>query len=396
MNKITLGTNGKLVVPDQPTIPFIIGDGNGKEIIPAMMEVIDTAVRKVYGTKRQIKWKEALAGENAFKQTGSYLPKETIEKLQHYLVSIKGPLVAPIQQSNASLNIALYQALQLYACIRPVRWYQGVLAPVLAPEKINMTIFRENTEDVYCGVEWHGQSDESKKVAIFLKEELGVQKIDLLKNTSIGIKAISQEATNRVVRAACHYALKSKLPSVTIVHNANMLDATEGDFRRWAHKLIDEEFADAIASKKLIVKDKQIDSFAQNVLICPEDYSVIVTTNQNGDFISNQLAGMVGGNSIVPKANINFETGHAIFEGVKGTVPELVGKNIADPCSLILSGVMLLEYIGWDEAASLIKRSIEKCFEDSLAVYDLARFMPRGKARSTFEFTHDIIERINI
>ncbi len=396
MNKITLGTNGKLVVPDQPTIPFIIGDGNGKEIIPAMMEVIDTAVRKIYGTKRQIKWKEALAGENAFKQTGSYLPKETIEKLQHYLVSIKGPLVAPIQQSNASLNIALYQALQLYACIRPVRWYQGVLAPVLAPEKINMTIFRENTEDVYCGVEWHGQSDESKKVAIFLKEELGVQKIDLLKNTSIGIKAISQEATNRVVRAACHYALESKLPSVTIVHNANMLDATEGDFRRWAHKLIDEEFADAIASKKLIVKDKQIDSFAQNVLICPEDYSVIVTTNQNGDFISNQLAGMVGGNSIVPKANINFETGHAIFEGVKGTVPELVGKNIADPCSLILSGVMLLEYIGWDEAASLIKRSIEKCFEDSLAVYDLARFMPRGKARSTFEFTHDIIERINI
>ena len=395
MNRITKDLNGNLLVPDQPTIPYITGDGVGKEITPSMMEIVDSAVRKVYGTKRQIKWKEVLAGENAFKQTGSWLPDETLEKFQYYMVGIKGPLTTPIGEGIRSLNVALRQTLDLYVCLRPIRWYLGIITPILAPEKVNMTVFRENTEDIYAGIEWEAGTPEAQKLCKFLQEEMGVKSIRFPESSSFGVKPISREGTERLVRAACQYAIDNHLPSVTLVHKGNIMKYTEGGFRRWGYELAEREFGEAIASKRLVIKDCIADAFLQNTLLCPEDYSVIATPNLNGDYISDQLAAMVGGIGIAPGANINYVTGHAIFEATHGTAPILVGKNVANPCSLILSAVMMLQYMGWDEAATLISRSLERCFEDSRATFDLARFMPRGVSRSTTEFTRDVIERIN-
>ena len=395
MNKITKAKDGKLIVPDQPTIPYITGDGVGKEITPSMMEIVDTAVRKVYGTKRQIKWKEVLAGENAFKQTGSWLPDETLEKFKEYLLGIKGPLTTPIGEGIRSINVALRQTLDLYVCLRPIRWYQGIITPILAPEKVNMTVFRENTEDIYTGIEWAAGTPEAEKFYKFLKDDMGVTNIRFPDSSAFGVKVVSREGTERLVRAACQYAIEHQLPSVTLVHKGNIMKYTEGAFRRWGFELAEREFAEAIASKKLVIKECLADAFLQNTLLSPQDYSVIATLNLNGDYISDQLAAMVGGIGIAPGANINYDTGHAIFEATHGTAPTLIGKNVANPCSLILSAVMMLEYMGWDEAATLISRSLERCFEDSLATFDLARFMPRGVSRSTTEFTHDVIERIN-
>ena len=395
MNRITKIPFGRLIIPDQPAIPYITGDGVGKEITPSMLEIVDTAVRKVYKTKRQIKWKEVLAGENAFKQTGDWLPEETIEKFQYYTIGIKGPLTTPVGEGIRSLNVALRQKLDLYVCLRPIRWYPGIITPIVAPEKVNMTVFRENTEDIYAGIEWAAGSHEAKKICKFLQEEMGVTSIRFPGTSAFGVKPISREGTERLVRAACQYAIDNHLPSVTLVHKGNIMKYTEGGFRKWGYELAEKEFAAAIASGKLIIKDCIADAFLQNTLLCPEEYSVIATPNLNGDYISDQLAAMVGGIGIAPGANINYNTGHAIFEATHGTAPALAGKNEANPCSLILSAVMMLQYMGWDEAASLINRSLEQCFKDSRATHDLARFMPEGISRSTTEFTQDVIKRIN-
>ena len=346
MNRITKIPFGRLIIPDQPAIPYITGDGVGKEITPSMLEIVDTAVRKVYKTKRQIKWKEVLAGENAFKQTGDWLPEETIEKFQYYTIGIKGPLTTPVGEGIRSLNVALRQKLDLYVCLRPIRWYPGIITPIVAPEKVNMTVFRENTEDIYAGIEWAAGSHEAKKICKFLQEEMGVTSIRFPGTSAFGVKPISREGTERLVRAACQYAIDNHLPSVTLVHKGNIMKYTEGGFRKWGYELAEKEFAAAIASGKLIIKDCIADAFLQNTLLCPEEYSVIATPNLNGDYISDQLAAMVGGIGIAPGANINYNTGHAIFEATHGTAPALAGKNEANPCSLILSAVMMLQYMG--------------------------------------------------
>ena len=282
MNRITKDADGRLIIPDQPTIPYITGDGVGKEITPSMISIVDAAVRKVYGTKKQIKWKEVLAGENAFKQTGEWLPDETIEKFKYYTIGIKGPLTTPIGEGMRSLNVALRQILDLYVCLRPIRWYLGITTPILAPEKVNMTVFRENTEDIYAGIEWDAGSAEAKKLCKFLQDEMGVTSIRFPETSAFGIKPISREGTERLVRAACQYAVDNHLPSVTLVHKGNIMKYTEGGFRRWGYELAEREFGEAISSKRLVIKDCIADAFLQNTLLCPEEYSVIATPNLNG------------------------------------------------------------------------------------------------------------------
>ena len=410
----------KLIVPENPVIPFIEGDGIGKEITSSVKKIIDKAVEKTYNSSRKIEWKEVLAGEKAYNKQGTWLPTETMDAFRKYLVGIKGPLTTPVGEGIRSLNVALRQELDLYVCLRPVRWFKGVSTPLLHPEKVHVTIFRENTEDIYAGIEWNAGTPELEKVLKFLKEEMGVAKIRFPESTSIGVKPVSVEGTERLVRSAIEYAILHKLPSVTLVHKGNIMKFTEGGFKKWGYELAEREFPDetftenkfnkiksekgleeavnayneAISSGKVFIKDVIADAFLQNTLLKPEEYSVIATLNLNGDYISDQMAAMVGGIGIAPGANINYITGHAIFEATHGTAPDIAGKNKANPCSMLLSGVMMLEYMGWNEAGDLITQSLEKLFEQGIATGDLARFMKNGTTKSTSEFSEEIIKLI--
>ncbi|WP_102408885.1 NADP-dependent isocitrate dehydrogenase [Parabacteroides bouchesdurhonensis] len=390
MDKITK-QDGRLIVPDKVIIPYIEGDGVGAEITPVCQNIVNAALIKAYDGKRAIEWKEILAGEKAFTKTGSWLPDETMQAFTEYIVGIKGPLTTPIGGGIRSLNVALRQTLDLYVCLRPVRWFKGVVSPIKEPQKVNMYIFRENTEDIYAGIEWKQGTPEAHKFYKFLTDEMGVTKVRFPETSSFGVKPVSVEGTERLVRAAIEFALENKLPSVTLVHKGNIMKFTEGGFKEWGYALAEREFGKAISEGKLVIKDVIADAFLQNTLLMPEEYSVIATLNLNGDYISDQLAAMVGGIGIAPGANINYVSGHAIFEATHGTAPNIAGKNVVNPSSLLLSSVMMLEYMGWNEAASLITAAMEEAFGKGLATHDLARFMPDGKSLGTKEFGELII-----
>ena len=390
MSKISKAPDGRLVVPDVVTIPFITGDGVGAEITPAMQKTVDAALQAAYGGKRRIEWLEVWAGERAFDKTGSWLPDATMEAFKEYLVGIKGPLTTPVGGGIRSLNVALRQTLDLYVCLRPVRWFKGVVSPVNDPAKVNMHIFRENTEDIYAGIEWASGSPEARKFYRFLHEEMGVAKVRFPETSAYGVKPVSKEGTERLVRAACRYALDHGLTSVTLVHKGNIMKFTEGGFKAWGYELAEREFGDALRSGRLVVNDCIADAFLQNALLMPENYSVIATLNLNGDYISDMLAAMVGGIGIAPGANINYATGSAIFEATHGTAPNIAGKDIVNPCSLILSAVMMLEYLGWGEAAAGITAALERMFAAGRATADLARFMPGGTPLATSAFADEL------
>ena len=406
------------MVPDRVTIPFIEGDGVGAEITPVCQKIVNRAVQIAYGGQGSIEWKEVLAGGKAFRQTGEWLPEATMEAFREYLVGIKGPLTTPVGGGIRSLNVALRQTLDLYVCLRPVRWFKGVVSPVKEPQKVNMHIFRENTEDIYAGIEWEQGTPEAEKFYAFLRDEMGVTKVRFPETSSFGVKPVSIDGSKRLVRSAIRYALQHGLPSVTFVHKGNIMKYTEGGFKRWGYEVAEQEFArqtftmnqydqlkkdlgeesahaamaEAVNAGKIIVKDCICDAFLQNTLLMPEDYSVIATLNLNGDYVSDQLAAMVGGIGIAPGANINYQTGHAIFEATHGTAPNIAGKNIVNPCSLLLSSVMMLEYLGWQEAADLIVNALETAFGKGEATLDLARFMPDGTALGTVEFGDRLVE----
>lgn len=394
MSKIKKDINGKLVVPDHPVIPFIAGDGVGAEITPVMQQIVDVAVNKAYAGKRAVEWKAVLAGQAAFDVQGTWLPEETMEAFKTYLVGIKGPLTTPVGGGIRSLNVALRQTLDLYVCQRPVRWFTGVVSPVKEPAKVNMCIFRENTEDIYAGIEWEAGTPEANRFYRFLQDEMQVSKVRFPESSSYGVKPVSREGSERLVRAACRYALEHNLPSVTLVHKGNIMKYTEGGFKKWGYEVAEREFGDAIASGRLVIKDCIADAFLQNALLMPEDYTVIATLNLNGDYISDMLAAMVGGIGIAPGANINYDTGSAIFEATHGTAPNIAGKNVVNPCSLLLSATMMLEYIGWGEAATLIVEALEQSFREGKVTTDLARFMPNGIPQSTSDFARHIVNII--
>ena len=385
MAKITK-QNGVLTVPDIATIPFIEGDGVGAEITPACQMVIDAAVEKAYNGSKKIEWKEVLAGGKAFEQTGEWLPQATIDAFQEYLVGIKGPLMTPVGGGIRSLNVALRQTLDLYVCQRPVKYFNGVVSPVKTPEDVDMVIFRENTEDIYAGIEWEAGSDEAKKFYKFLSEEMGVKKVRFPETSGFGVKPVSKEGSERLIRSAIEYALAHNLPSVTLVHKGNIMKFTEGGFKKWGYELAEREYSEELKSGKLVVKDCICDAFLQNALLKPKDYSVIATMNLNGDYVSDMLAAQVGGIGIAPGANINYTSGHAIFEATHGIAPDIAGQNKVNPCSIILSAVMMLDYMGWNEAASLVTSAMEKLFGEGYATTDLARFMENGKPLGTKEF----------
>ena len=376
------------------TIPLVKGDGVGPEVTASMVAIIDAAVEKAYGAQRRIVWKEVLAGGKAFETCGTYLPDETLEAFKEYHIGIKGPLMTTVGGGIRSLNVALRQGLDLYVCQRPVRWYKGVESPVKHPEKVDMVIFRENTEDIYAGIEWEAGTPEAEKFYAFLRDEMGVTKVRFPRTSAFGVKPVSKEGTERLVRAACQYAVDHNRPSVTLVHKGNIMKFTEGGFKKWGYELAQREFGDYISSGRLVIKDCICDAFLQNALLKPEEYSVIATLNLNGDYISDQLAAQVGGIGIAPGANINYSTGDAIFEATHGTAPDIAGKNIVNPCSNVLSGVMMLEHIGWNEAAALVEKALEESFSQGYATVDLARLMENGKPLGTVEFTENIVRKI--
>lgn len=417
--KITI-SNGKLNVPSNPIIPYIQGDGIGIDIWPASQKVMDAAVEKCYGGKRKIEWKEVLAGEKAFNATGSWLPDETLDAFREYLVGIKGPLTTPIGGGIRSLNVALRQTLDLYVCLRPVRYYEGTPSPVKRPELVDMCIFRENTEDIYAGIEYMNGTDENLKIKKFLIEEMGVKKIRFPESSSIGIKPVSKDGSERLIRAAIQYAIDHNKPSVTFVHKGNIMKFTEGAFKIWGYELAEREFADkvytwnhweqrkkeigeeaanaemdaAVKAGKIIIKDCIADAFLQQILTRPAEYSVIATLNLNGDYISDALAACVGGIGIAPGANINYQSGYAIFEATHGTAPKYTGKNVSNPGSLILSGAMMLEYMGWNEAADAIRESMSKTISQKTVTYDLERFMEGATKLSTSDFADALIKNL--
>ncbi|HWL25309.1 MAG TPA: NADP-dependent isocitrate dehydrogenase [Ureibacillus sp.] len=412
--------NGVLNVPNNPVIPFIEGDGIGPDIWAAASRVIDAAVEKAYNGEKKIEWLEVLAGEKAFNQTGEWLPQETLDKINEYLIAIKGPLTTPIGGGIRSLNVALRQQLDLYVCLRPVRHFDGVPSPVKRPEDVDMVIFRENTEDIYAGIEYKAGSDEQKKLLNFLQTELGVNKIRFPETSGLGIKPVSQEGTERLVRAAIEYAIKHNKPTVTLVHKGNIMKFTEGGFKTWGYELAEKEFADkvftwnqydaikaeqgeaaaneaqskAVAEGKIIVKDSIADIFLQQILTRPTEFDVVATMNLNGDYISDALAAQVGGIGIAPGANINYVTGHAIFEATHGTAPKYAGQDKVNPSSVLLSGVLMLEHLGWQEAADLITKSVEQTISSKVVTYDFARLMDGATEVKCSEFANELIKNL--
>ncbi len=400
-------SNGKLNVPDNPTIPFIEGDGTGIDIWPASKLVFDTAVEKAYKGKKKINWKEVLAGEKAFNQTGNWLPEETLTVFKEYLVGIKGPLTTPVGGGIRSLNVALRQELDLYACVRPVRWFKGVPSPVKEPHKTDMVIFRENTEDIYAGIEFQEGTPENKKFLALFEENYPklFKKIRFPQTSGIGIKPVSKEGTERLVRSAIEFALQHKKPSLTLVHKGNIMKFTEGGFRDWGYALAKNEFGAKdldggpwqVIEKdghKLIIKDSIADAFLQQILLRPDEYSVVATLNLNGDYISDALAAIVGGIGIAPGGNVNYITGHAIFEATHGTAPKYAGQDKVNPGSLILSGVMMLEYMGWQEAADLIIKGLEGAISSKRVTYDFERLMEGATLLKCSEFAAEIVKNM--
>lgn len=376
------------------TIPYIEGDGVGKEITPLYQEVVNRAVEKAYQGNCKIDWLEVLAGGKAKELTGEWLPEKTMETLKQHPVAIKGPLMTPVGGGIRSLNVALRQELDLYVCQRPVRYFKGISSPVKQPELIDMCIFRENTEDIYAGIEWEYGSPEARKFYDFLRNEMGVKKVRFPETSGFGVKPVSKEGSERLIRSAIKYALDNGLKTVTLVHKGNIMKFTEGGFKKWGYELAQKEFAAELESGKLVVNDCICDAFLQNALLKPQEYQVIATMNLNGDYVSDMLAAQVGGIGIAPGANINYKTGHAVFEATHGIAPDIAGKNLVNPSSMILSAVMMLEFIGWKEAGNLIVNTMEKLFEQGLATADLAKFMDNGKALGTREFCQELINNL--
>lgn len=386
--------DGKLMVPDTPTIPFVEGDGVGAEVTPVMQAVVNAAVEKAYAGKREIEWKEVLAGGKAHELTGEWLPQATMDAFREYLVGIKGPLMTPVGGGIRSLNVALRQGLDLYVCQRPVRYFKGVVSPVKHPEKVDMCIFRENTEDIYAGIEWEAGTPEARKFYDFIHDEMGVSKVRFPETSGFGVKPVSQESSERLIRAAIDYALAHGRKTVTLVHKGNIMKFTEGGFKKWGYALAEREYKDALDDGRLVVNDCICDAFLQNALLKPQDYSVIATMNLNGDYVSDMLAAQVGGIGIAPGGNINYQTGHAIFEATHGIAPDIAGKDIVNPSSIILSAVMMLDYMGWHEAGRMIEDALERLFQKGVATADLARFMPDGTTVGTKLFGEKIIEQL--
>jgi isocitrate dehydrogenase len=394
--------DGKLVVPDAPIIPFIEGDGTGPDIWRASQLVFDSAVERAYGSRRHIAWREVLAGEKAKAAVDTYMPEETLAAIREHLVAIKGPLGTPVGGGIRSLNVALRQELDLFACVRPVRYFDGVPSPVKRPEDVNMVIFRENTEDIYAGVEWQAGSSEAHKLVTFLREELGVKKIRFPETSGVGIKPISSEGTKRLVRAAIRFAEASAAASVTLVHKGNIMKFTEGAFRDWGYQLAQEEFGAVPLDggpwmkmpNGMVIKDVIADAFLQQILTRPKEYSVIATPNLNGDYISDALAAQVGGIGIAPGANINYLTGHAVFEATHGTAPKYANQDKVNPGSVILSGEMMLRYLGWNEAADRIISSLEKTIAQKRVTYDFERMMEGATLVSCSGFAKAMVENM--
>lgn len=417
--KITI-EGGKLNVPNDPIIPFIEGDGIGPDIWASAVRVLDAAVEKAYKGDRKIVWKEVLAGQKAFDSTNEWLPQATLDAIDEYLVAIKGPLTTPVGGGIRSLNVALRQKLDLYACVRPVTYFQGVPSPVKKPELVDMVIFRENTEDIYAGIEYLHGTEGVDKLKKFLVEELGVTQIRFPETVSLGVKPVSVEGTERLVRSSIQYAVDNNLPSVTLVHKGNIMKFTEGKFKEWGYELAEREFGDkvftwaqydrieaesgkdaankaqddAMAAGKILVKDAIADAFLQQILTRPADYSVIATLNLNGDYISDALAANVGGIGIAPGANINYATGKAIFEATHGTAPKYAGQDKVNPSSVILSGEMMLRYMGWTEAADLVVKGVEGAISAKQVTYDFERLMDGATLLKCSEFGTEIIERM--
>ena len=412
--------NGKLQVPDNPIIPFIEGDGTGPDIWAAAKRVLDAAVEKAYQGKKEIAWYEVYAGEKAYNQWGEWLPEDTLTAIREYLVAIKGPLTTPVGGGIRSLNVALRQELDLYVCLRPVRYFEGVPSPVKKPQDVDMVIFRENSEDIYAGIEWEAGSEEVKKVIQFLQEEMGVKKIRFPETAGIGVKPVSSEGTERLVKAAIDYAIEHGRKSVTLVHKGNIMKFTEGAFKNWGYEVAERDYKDQVftwaeydrikeekgteaaneaqakaeAEGKIIVKDVIADAFLQQILTRPAEYDVIATLNLNGDYISDALAAQVGGIGIAPGANINYKTGHAIFEATHGTAPKYAGLDKVNPGSVILSGVLMLEHLGWQEAADLIYQSMSKTISNKTVTYDFARLMDGATEVKCSEFADHLIQNL--
>ena len=418
--KIIMGSNGKLQVPDHPTIPFIEGDGIGPDIWKASVRVFDAAIERAYHGKRKIEWLKVLAGEEAFTKTGEWMPAATMDTFRKYLLSIKGPLTTPVGGGIRSLNVMLRQDLDLYVCLRPIKYFEGVPSPMWQPEKVNMVIFRENTEDIYAGIEYMTGTPEAKKLSEFLQNDLHVKKIRFPDTTSFGIKIVSKEGSERLIRAAIQYAIANKLASVTLVHKGNIMKFTEGAFKNWGYELAEREFknqvytwpqweatkkdrGEAVANEdmriagvggKVIIKDAIADNFLQQALLAPQDYSIIATLNLNGDYISDALAAQVGGIGIAPGANINYLTGHAVFEATHGTAPRFANTNSMNPSSLILSGVMMLEYMGWRDAAEMITNALGKTIRNKTVTIDFYNLMKGASLLKTSEFADAIIKNL--
>ncbi|NPC93705.1 NADP-dependent isocitrate dehydrogenase [Bacillus sp. WMMC1349] len=417
--KITV-SSGVLNVPNHPIIPFIEGDGTGPDIWRAASKVLEAAVEKAYKGEKKITWKEVYAGEKAFNKTGEWLPKETLDTIREYFIAIKGPLTTPVGGGIRSLNVALRQELDLFTCLRPVRYFTGVPSPVKRPEDTDMVIFRENTEDIYAGIEYAKGSKEVEKLITFLKNELGVNKIRFPETSGIGIKPVSEEGTSRLVRAAIEYAIENDRKSVTLVHKGNIMKYTEGAFKNWGYEVAEKEFADQVftwaeydriaekdgkdaanqaqseaeAAGKIIIKDSIADIFLQQILTRPAEFDVVATMNLNGDYISDALAAQVGGIGIAPGANINYETGHAIFEATHGTAPKYAGLDKVNPSSVILSGVLLLEHLNWNEAADLVIKAMEKTIASKVVTYDFARLMEGATEVKCSEFGDELIKNM--
>jgi isocitrate dehydrogenase len=402
--KITQEAGGALVVPDRPILPFIEGDGTGPDIWAASVRVFDAAVEKAFGGRKQIAWMEVLAGQKAYDETGEWLPEATLQAFRDYLVGIKGPLTTPVGGGIRSLNVALRQILDLYVCLRPVKWYPGVPTPVKRPEDVDMVIFRENSEDIYAGVEWKAESPEARKVIRFLQEEMGVEKIRFPDSSGIGVKPVSREGTERLVRAALDYAIEQGRESVTLVHKGNIMKFTEGAFRDWGYELVRREYQGKAVgwedcdgkppAGQVLVKDAIADIFLQQILTRASEFDVVATMNLNGDYISDALAAQVGGIGIAPGANINYQTGHGIFEATHGTAPKYAGQDKVNPSSVILSGVMMLRHLGWGEAADKVEKGLAAAIANKTVTYDFERLMEGATLLKCSEFGDAIIENM--